>query len=93
MKRKRLGRPPSGRGPGEKVHEYPQLSVRVPPDVKARLATLCVSQRLPQWRIVSDALACYAERVAQGGGARGGNSRSPASDQRAGIAKRPRSRR
>lgn len=56
MKRKRRGRPPAGVGMGERVKDYPQLSVRVPPVVIHRLNALSRVRSLPQWRIVSRAL-------------------------------------
>jgi hypothetical protein len=38
--RRRIGRPPAGARAGERVKDYPQLSVRVPGDVKARLQAI-----------------------------------------------------
>ena len=57
--RKRIGRPPAGARDGEKVKDYPQLSVRLPGDVKARLQALSLISSRPQWRIISDAIDCY----------------------------------
>jgi hypothetical protein len=51
-RRPRGGRPPAGLRSGEKVREYPQLSVRIPPETKAMLGALSVQQSKPQWRIV-----------------------------------------
>ncbi len=62
--RKRSGRPPAGAQPGEKVLDYPQISVRVPPDVKQLLNDLSSTTGLPQWRVVSEALRDYADRIA-----------------------------
>ena len=56
---RRIGRPPAGARAGEKVKDYPQLSVRLPHDVKATLQALSVIASRPQWRIISDAIACY----------------------------------
>lgn len=55
----KIGRPPAGARAGEKVKDYPQLSIRVPDDVKARLKALSLLASRPQWRIVTDALDCY----------------------------------
>lgn len=57
--RSRIGRPPAGARAGEKVKDYPQLSIRLPGDVKAKLHALSVVGSRPQWRIVSDAIECY----------------------------------
>ena len=39
-RRGRIGRPPAGARAGERVKDYPQLSVRLPDEVKARLNPL-----------------------------------------------------
>jgi hypothetical protein len=58
-RRHRSGRPPAGARPGEKVSEYPQLSVRVPPDMKLKLGALSVLQSKPQWRIMLESMDCF----------------------------------
>jgi predicted DNA-binding protein len=60
--RARIGRPPAGARAGEKVKDYPQLSIRLPGDVKAKLHALSVIGSRPQWRIVSDAIDCYLDQ-------------------------------
>jgi predicted DNA-binding protein len=57
--RRRIGRPPAGAREGEKVKDYPQLSVRLPTDVKAKLQALSLIASRPQWRIITDAIDCY----------------------------------
>jgi hypothetical protein len=57
--RPRIGRPPAGARAGEKVKDYPQLSIRLPADVKAKLQALSLIASLPQWRIVTEAIECY----------------------------------
>ena len=57
--RRRIGRPPAGAREGEKVKDYPQLSIRVPVEVKARLQALSAVKARPQWRIITDAIDCY----------------------------------
>jgi hypothetical protein len=57
--RRRIGRPPAGARVGEKVKDYPQLSVRLPSDVKAKVQALSLISRRPQWRLITDAIECY----------------------------------
>jgi hypothetical protein len=56
---RRVGRPPAGARDGEKVKDYPQLSIRLPGDVKAKLQALSLVASRPQWRIITDAIDCY----------------------------------
>ena len=58
--RRRVGRPPAGARDGEKVKDYPQLSIRLPADVKAKLKALSLIESRPQWRVITDAIECYA---------------------------------
>jgi len=58
-RRRRAGRPPAGAREGEKVKDYPQLSVRVPAEIKARLNALSVVTGQAQWRIVVEAVECF----------------------------------
>src|SRR3954447_2992104 len=55
----RIGRPPAGAREGEKVKDYPQLSIRLPGDVKAKLQALSLVSSRPQWRIITEAIECY----------------------------------
>jgi predicted DNA-binding protein len=57
--RRRIGRPPAGARAGERVKDYPQLSIRLPIDVKAKLQALSVTASRPQWRIITEAIDCY----------------------------------
>ena len=57
--RRRIGRPPAGAREGEKVKDYPQLSIRLPADAKARLRALSVIAGRPEWRIITDAIDCF----------------------------------
>jgi predicted DNA-binding protein len=57
--RRRIGRPPAGARDGEMVKDYPQLSVRLPSDVKAKLHAISVVSGRPQWRLITDAIECY----------------------------------
>jgi predicted DNA-binding protein len=58
VRRSRAGRPPAGARDGEKVKDYPQLSVRVPTDMKARLNALSAVTGLSQWRVIVEAIDC-----------------------------------
>jgi hypothetical protein len=56
---KRIGRPPAGAREGEKVKDYPQLSIRLPAEVKAKLQAISLISSRPQWRLISEAIECY----------------------------------
>lgn len=60
--RRRIGRPPAGARDGEKVKDYPQLSIRLPGDVKGKLHALSLIESRPQWRIITDAIECYVRK-------------------------------
>ena len=64
--RPRIGRPPAGARAGEKVKDYPQLSIRLPGEVKAKLHALSLVGSRPQWRIVTDAIECYLRERPEG---------------------------
>ena len=57
--RRRAGRPPAGAREGEKVKDYPQLSIRVPLEMKARLNALSAVTGLAQWRVIVEAIDCF----------------------------------
>jgi predicted transcriptional regulator len=57
--RRRIGRPPAGARAGEKVKDYPQLSIRLPEEVKAKLHALSLVTSRPQWRIITDAIDAF----------------------------------
>src|SRR5256885_9891607 len=57
--RRRAGRPPAGAKQGEKVKDYPQLSIRVPVEFKARLNALSAVTGLAQWRGIVAAINCF----------------------------------
>ena len=56
---RKSGRPPAGVRQGERVKDYPQVSLRLPPETKAKLHALSVVAAIPQWRVVSAALDCF----------------------------------
>jgi len=57
--RRRAGRPPAGAKEGERVKDYPQLSIRVPMEFKARLNALSAVTGLSQWRVIVEAINCF----------------------------------
>ena len=59
--RRRIGRPPAGARDGEKVKDYPQLSIRLPGEVKAQLHALSLVTSRPQWRIITDAIDSFLQ--------------------------------
>ena len=44
---------------GERVKDYPQTSLRLPPETKAKLFALARVSHTPQWRVVSAAVECF----------------------------------
>jgi predicted DNA-binding protein len=63
--RRRAGRPPAGAREGEKVKDYPQLSIRVPVEMKARLNALSAVTGLAQWRVIVEAIDCFVSDLPQ----------------------------
>jgi predicted transcriptional regulator len=59
--RRRAGRPPAGAKEGERVKDYPQLSIRLPLEFKARLNALSAVTGLSQWRVIVEAINCFFE--------------------------------
>src|SRR6185436_13399549 len=59
--RRRAGRPPAGAKQGERVTDYPQLSIRVPAEFKARLNALSAVTGLAQWRVIVEAINCFLQ--------------------------------
>jgi len=57
--RRRIGRPPAGAREGERVKDYPQLSIRLPGEIKAKLHALSIVTARPQWRLITDAIEGY----------------------------------
>ena len=61
--RRRAGRPPAGAKVGERVKDYPQLSIRVPQEMKARLNAVSAVTGLAQWRVVVEAINCFVHEL------------------------------
>jgi hypothetical protein len=59
---RKRGRPAAGPR-GEKVSEYPQLTVRLPIETRARLNTLSLLLAQPIWRVIDAAVTVYVEHL------------------------------
>jgi predicted DNA-binding protein len=55
-----VGRPRSG-ADGERVSDYPQVTVRLPRDTRAALNALSGMTGRPIWRLIADAVDAYVE--------------------------------
>jgi len=64
---RRLGRPAAGLR-GALTSNYPQLTVRLPPDARASLAALATVEKRPMWRVLMAALASYERQYAAAAG-------------------------
>ncbi len=65
-RRRRAGRPPAGAREGERVKDYPQLSIRVPTEIKARLNAVSAVTGLAQWRVIVEAIDCLIHGLPPG---------------------------
>jgi hypothetical protein len=57
------GRPVGGLRPGERIQDYPRLTIRLPRRILEKLAAMARQEGRPQWRVVVDAITERAERV------------------------------
>lgn len=55
---RKVGRPPAG-DDGERVKDYPQVSFRLPTEVRDKLVALSEVRKQPQWRLVVESVECY----------------------------------
>lgn len=56
------GRPPSGPA-GERVSEYPSLTVRIPRATHRQLHSLSTLKHVPVWRLVDAAVSAYVSEL------------------------------
>ena len=63
QERKKRGRPPSGDRPGERVVDYPQLSVRVPRETLRKLRAAATVERLSHSKVLANALDRYLDAM------------------------------
>ena len=59
----RRGRPPAGARPGERVTDYPQLSLRIPHTTLLTLQAASTVIGEPQWRVLADAVNRYIAQM------------------------------
>ena len=57
--RPKMGHPPTGLRPGEKLSDYQRMTIRLPPDVRAELDAAGYVLGRPQWRVLVDAIRAY----------------------------------
>ena len=50
------GRPRTGVQPGERISDYERITIRLPPDGKARLMATATVTGLPAWRLLLDGI-------------------------------------
>ena len=55
---RKAGRPPGGVN-GQRVRDYPQVSIRVPPKLYAQLATLTRQTGMSRLQIFIEAIDCF----------------------------------
>jgi predicted DNA-binding protein len=48
------------------VKDYPQVSVRLPIEVKRKLRALVLTCKQPQWRLIVEAVDCYIRNLPSG---------------------------
>jgi predicted DNA-binding protein len=60
--RRKRGRPPAGPR-GEKVSSYPQMTIRLPLETRAKLNTLSLLLATPMWQIVDQAINVYVTHL------------------------------
>jgi len=61
--RKKRGRPRGGVRPGERLRDYPVLTVRVPPDTRAMFTALCTRRRVPRWMMLRHLIVCFVRNL------------------------------
>ena len=61
--KKKPGRPPAGKRPGERVGDYPRFALRLPDATYELIQALAEASDIPQWRVISDAVDAYIEAL------------------------------
>lgn len=56
---KTRGRPREGLRPGERVRDYPTVTVRLPAETRGLLKELCVHLDLPLWQTIRHLTLCF----------------------------------
>jgi hypothetical protein len=57
------GRPRGGVRRGERLRDYPSITVRVPPGTRAMLKVLSARRKLPTWRMLRHLVICYVRHL------------------------------
>ena len=60
------GRPREGLRPGERVRDYPTVTVRLPDDVRAMLHALCSQLDMPLWQTIRHMTVCFVRDLPGG---------------------------
>jgi len=60
---RKRGRPRGGVRPGERLRDYPVLTVRVPPDTRAMFTALCMRRRVPRWLMLRHLIVCFVRNL------------------------------
>jgi hypothetical protein len=60
---RKRGRPRGGVRPGERLRDYPVLTVRVPPDTRAMFTALCARRRVPRWQMLRHLIVCFVRNL------------------------------
>jgi hypothetical protein len=60
---RKRGRPRGGVRPGERLRDYPVLTVRVPPDTRAMFTALCTRRRVPRWLMLRHLIVCFVRNL------------------------------
>jgi hypothetical protein len=60
---RKRGRPRGGVRPGERLRDYPVITVRVPPDTRAMFRELCMRRRVPRWLMLRHLIVCFVRHL------------------------------
>jgi hypothetical protein len=60
------GRPREGLRPGERVRDYPTVTVRLPNDVRSMLRALCSQMDMPLWQTIRHLTVCFVRDLPGG---------------------------
>ena len=61
--RRKVGRPPAGLQPGERVSDYKRITLWMPPTAKQELEAVSRFLGRPQWAVVVEALAALQKAM------------------------------
>jgi hypothetical protein len=48
---------------GERLRDYPAVTIRIPPDTRAMLKALCARRRVPAWQMLRHMVVCFVRRL------------------------------